>query len=78
MPEFDAITYTTGTDDRLWTRAYMDVDHNAWTARTIEETRLLTDRDLNEIFEKLYSIISEHTAIDISEEEFMKLIKDDS
>jgi len=35
------------------------------------------DEKLEKFAEKIYMIIKEHTHIDISEEEFMKIIKDD-
>ena len=44
---------------------------------TINETRLLTQKDLDEFAHRLYKIIEEHTPIDISEDEFMELIMND-
>ena len=37
----------------------------------------VTTKDLDAFARRLYKIIEEHTPIDISEDEFMELIKDD-
>ena len=36
----------------------------------------VTKKDLEEFARKIYKIIEEHTSIDISEDEFMKLLED--
>ena len=41
-------------------------------------SRIATMDDLDKIISKIYKIIEEHTPIDITEEEFMKIVKDDS
>ena len=40
-------------------------------------TSFVTTKDLDKFAHRLYKIIEEHTPIDISEDEFMELIKDD-
>ena len=41
-------------------------------------SRTVTMNDLDKIISKIYKIIEEHTPINITEEEFMKIVKDDS
>lgn len=39
------------------------------------EPAFVTNEDLNKFTKKIYEIITEHTKIDISEEEFMNIIR---
>ena len=41
-----------------------------------ESPRLVTTEDLNKFANRIYEIISEHAKLDISEEEFMNLLKE--
>lgn len=80
MPEFDAITFDVDTNIHNATeplRFYTtnNITADAWTINT---TRFATTEDLEHFSQKIYKIIEEHTPLDITEEEFMKLIKDDS
>ena len=38
--------------------------------------KLVTQSDINDLIKRIYDVIADHTTIDISEEEFMKLVKD--
>lgn len=43
-----------------------------------QKVRIALDRVLDRYFRTLYKVIEEHCRIDISEDEFMKLIKDEN
>jgi len=43
--------------------------------RAYSVSKVITQEDMNDLINKLYSIISEYTKIDITEEEFMNIIK---
>ena len=88
MPPFDppatTTTWTTnnlnitGTDE-LWTRtfpyAYTHVDATPRTF-TWNTPEYVEKSELENIFKRIYNIIREHTAIDISEEEFINILEE--
>lgn len=57
---FDTITY--------------DADDVATTYTPLNVPRMVTMNDMENWFKKIYKIISEHTHIDISEEEFLNIL----
>ena len=54
---------------------FVDNSYQINGTHTYSVARFITQEDMNDIINKLYSIISEHTKIDITEEEFMSIIK---
>ena len=59
---------------------HITVDGRPFTidAPTFNIPKYVTTDDFEHFSQKIYKIIEERTSIDISEEEFMRLIKDDS
>lgn len=90
----DSVTYDVHLDNNLNTAAsYTDGPLRFCTTTTTsapyrdsvmrsnwitDASKFITIKDLEYFSHKIYKIIKEHTPIDISEEEFMKIIKDDS
>lgn len=54
---------------------FVDNPYQINDAHTYSVPKVITQEDINDLINKLYSIISEHTKIDITEEEFMSIIK---
>lgn len=48
-----------------------------YDAPSIEMKKIVTNDELEHFSQKIYKIIAEHTRIDISEEEFMTILKED-
>ena len=68
-------TYRTVNGDAIDARVVQD--NGEWTiASDVTYTRFLTQSDLDEFAHKIYTIIAENTKIDISEDEFMRLLDD--
>ena len=68
-------TYRTINGDVMDARAVQDTD--GWTVSSdITYARFLTQSDLDRFAHKIYKIIVENTKIDISEDEFMRLLAD--
>ena len=59
--------YRTYTTDRI------TIDETPWTV-----PKFVTQDDLEKVIHKIYQIIEDHTTLNITEEEFMKIVKDDS
>ena len=57
---------------RAYTTNHITIDETPWTI-----PKFITEEDLQKVVKKIYNIITDHTALDISEEEFMNIIKDD-
>ena len=69
--------YTTANADRInrpITFYDLDGDDAVTTYRPISVGRIVTMADIENWFKKIYKIISEHTHIDISEEEFLNIL----
>ena len=47
-----------------------------WAVPVSVSSYIATQDDLDQLSRKIYKIISEHTRIDISEEEFMEILKE--
>lgn len=73
MHETNATTITFDPLHRTYTTDRITIDERPWTM-----TKFITEDDLEKVIHKIYQIIEDHTTLDITEEEFMKLIKDDS
>ena len=85
----DLFTVTRGTG-RTEPGFYLDDLYHATAARpitgapiTINETawtmpKFVTEEDLQKVIKKIYNIITDHTTLDISEEEFMSMLKDNN
>ena len=68
-------TYTTINGDAINARAVQD--NGQWTiAPDVTCTGFITQSDLDRFAHKIYKIIVENTKIDISEDEFMRLLDD--
>ena len=57
---------------RAYTTDHITINETPWTI-----PKFVTTDDFEHFSRKIYKIIEEHTFIDISEEEFMRLIKDE-
>lgn len=81
-------TYNTGgivPDTMVDPRTITDPHHHVYTTDhiTINATpwtipKFVTEEDLQKVVKKIYNIITDHTTLDISEEEFMSMLKDDN
>lgn len=70
--------YTTYQNDPLGeAHTYTNTTLNDAIRYDCTSISFVTTKDLDEFAHRLYKIIEEHTPIDISEDEFMELIKDD-
>ena len=75
-------TYTDGYryyDNNTVTRATFNTDGLTWQTQYIDEhciTRPEFEFELNKIKNKIYQIMAEHVKLDITEEEFMDLLKE--
>lgn len=56
-----------------YTTDHITIDAIPWTIPTF-----VTEEDLQKVVKKIYNIITDHTTLDISEEEFMSMLKDDN
>lgn len=80
IPEADMYTDGNrfyGTD--TVTRATLNTDGLTWQTQYIDErcvTKPEFEFELNKLKNKIYQIISEHIKLDITEEEFMNLLKE--
>lgn len=70
MPTWDNLT--ADTDFRYRPISYMSTVTSNWN----DIPKFLTTNDLDEFAHKIYKIITEHTHIDITEDEFMDIIND--
>ena len=61
-----------GTMYRTYTTDHITIDETPWTI-----PKFITEEDLQKVVKKIYNIITDHTTLDISEEEFINIIKDD-
>ncbi len=68
-------TYQQGPLDQI--RTYTNTTLNDAVTYDCTSTTFVTAKDLDAFAHRLYKIIEEHTPIDISEDEFMELIKND-
>ena len=73
--------YDTTFIDNPWTHTVTANRTDYQPAYTFDTTawrvnRYITETDLDNFAHKIYKIITEHTNIDISEEEFMRLLDD--
>ncbi len=75
--------YTDG--DRLFvndtvTRATLNTDGFTWNTAYLDDrcvTREELSNQLDAILQKIYKVITDHTKLDITEEEFMRLIREE-
>ena len=56
-------------------RLFINNPYQIDSARISSISKVVTQDDINDLINKIYSIITEHTKIDITEEEFMNIIK---
>lgn len=74
--------YTDGTgfyQNNAVTRATLNTDGLTWQTQRIDEhcvTRPELEFELNKLKNKIYQIMAEHVKLDITEEEFMNLLKE--
>lgn len=74
--------YTDGNrfyENNIVTRATFDADGLTWQKQYIDEncvTRPELEYKMNELKSNIYKIITEHVELDITEEEFMDLLKE--
>lgn len=59
-------------------RTYTTTDHITIDATPWTIPKFVTEEDLEKAVKKIYNIITDHTTLDISEEEFMSMLKDDN
>ena len=64
---------TTEHHYRTYTTDHITIDDRPWRIQ-----KFITEDDLEKVIHKIYQIIEDHTTLDITEEEFMKIVKDDS
>ena len=56
--------------------AFTLTDERLWRADTFKMPTFVTQEDLDKLMRKFYRIMSEHVIVDISEDEFMKLLNE--
>ena len=75
-------TYTDGYryyDNNTVTRATINADGFEWKTEFLDDRNITKeefDREINSILNKICKIVSEHAKLDITEEEFMDLLKE--
>ena len=62
---------------RAYTTDHITIDETPLTTTNWTIPKLVTQDDLEKVIHKIYQIIEDHTTLDIPEEEFMRLIKDE-
>ena len=56
---------------RGYTTNHITIDETPWTL-----PKFVTQDDLEKVIHKIHEIIKDHTTLDITEDEFMRIIKD--
>ena len=74
--QYDFANATTATNTTDWLTAPLATTNICVDANGIKYTTYLTKDDLDNFCKKIYEIISSYTQIDITEEEFMTLMKE--
>ena len=68
---------TINADDIYRTYAFPDINlGGAWTASPAKSTRYVTKKDLDNLVRKFYQVMAEHVILDVSEDEFVKLLNE--
>lgn len=70
----DPLSRTSITADSITVNGSVPVYYDA---PSIEMKKIVTNDELEHFSQKIYKIIAEHTKINISEEEFMTILKED-